>query len=412
MKLEFNVENQYITMPVRRTVVADSVEYLEAMFVFTHDWDECKKTAVFKQGEDAYAVLLEENCCMIPCEVIKEGCFSVSVFGIDGNTRITTNEVYVTVQKSGYTEGETPKGPTPDAYSQLLNDMETEITERKAADEELTNQLSGKVDKIEGKGLSSNDYTDADKEEIANLNKTLESETKARIEMDDELTTSISQINMALDTKLEYKGRLSGVDLATITERGIYYVNFDCTNLPDSFADYFPNSSAFLLVLPYGTDDEGKGISLTQVIFGLTTTLEGPGGNLITPYPYDTADMYARNIYYHEAYGAAIDQSWTKINDFKKYFEKYLHNEYVNKTDSYTAQYDNGDGSYEIGSSYTFQDIVNAIDSLGSYAKKSDVDEQIGSIETALDEIIAIQNTLMGDAEGDTVSSGEIANEL
>ena len=170
-----------------------------------------------------------------------------------------------------------------------------------------------------------------------------------------------------------YKGRLSGVDLATITERGIYYVKFDCTNLPDSFADYFPNSSAFLLVLPYGTDDEGKGISLTQVIFGLTTTMEGPGGNLITPYPYDTADMYARNIYYHEAYGAAIDQPWTKINDFKQYFEKYLHNEYVNKTDSYTAQYDNGDGSYEFGGEYTFQDIVNAIDSLGAKSDKTTI---------------------------------------
>lgn len=38
--------------------------------------------------------------------------------------------------------------------------IETEITERKAANEELTYQLSGKVDKIEGKGLSSNDFTD------------------------------------------------------------------------------------------------------------------------------------------------------------------------------------------------------------------------------------------------------------
>ena len=153
MNLLFNIENQYITQAHTKYVVSDSVEYLTASFTFTEDWDGFAKTAVFKGDGDAYSVLLEKNKCTVPHEVIS-GRFSVSVFGTNGSTRITTDCAYITVQRSGYAEGETPQSPTPSVYEQLLDGtsklqtaVDNETAARIAADDELQSKINTKADK-------------------------------------------------------------------------------------------------------------------------------------------------------------------------------------------------------------------------------------------------------------------------
>ena len=47
--------------------------------------------------------------------------FSVSVFGVKDNMRITTDKVYVDVNKSGFCEGEIPSEPTPEVYEQIVS---------------------------------------------------------------------------------------------------------------------------------------------------------------------------------------------------------------------------------------------------------------------------------------------------
>lgn len=42
------------------------------------------------------------------------------------------------------------------------------VLNEKVNSSDMTTALSGKVDKVAGKGLSSNDYTDADKAKVAN----------------------------------------------------------------------------------------------------------------------------------------------------------------------------------------------------------------------------------------------------
>ena len=132
MTLLFNIDNQRIITANTRYVVADSREYLTARFVFSGDWDGCAKTAIFAGKEGTYEVLLTNDECTVPHEVLN-GRFGVSVFGISGNTRITTDTVYIAVQKSGFTEGETPADPTPTVYEQLLKAIDESGQDSKAA---------------------------------------------------------------------------------------------------------------------------------------------------------------------------------------------------------------------------------------------------------------------------------------
>ena len=120
MELVFNVARQIISLKDTETkVVAKSRNYLQCKFCFCDDWSEATKTAVFVSASgETYNVLLENDSCLVPWEVIEHPHFTVSVFGGD---RITANKVVVKVMKCGYCEGETPKPPTPDIYTQILN---------------------------------------------------------------------------------------------------------------------------------------------------------------------------------------------------------------------------------------------------------------------------------------------------
>jgi hypothetical protein len=128
MQLEFSINKQIITRTDENTVVAGSKNYLYAHFTFCEDWLGVEKTAVFKRADvfskeegKAYTVLLENDTCRVPHEVIKEPMFTVSVFG---GERITANKVEIPVILSGYEEGETPEEPTPTVYEQLLDKAE------------------------------------------------------------------------------------------------------------------------------------------------------------------------------------------------------------------------------------------------------------------------------------------------
>lgn len=128
MVIEFKITKQTISRTDRNIVVALSQEYLQAHFDFDYiaepEWD-CQITALFNE----YAVLLDEGGnCMVPVEVIATpGKFTVSVFGIDGDMRITTDIAEVPVKATGYKQGEIPPEPTPDIYTQLMEQVNRSI---------------------------------------------------------------------------------------------------------------------------------------------------------------------------------------------------------------------------------------------------------------------------------------------
>ena len=121
MKLFFSVKNQSIKRFDTNIVVADSKNYLSAYFVFSEEWDDKIKTAIFKCGNEVYHKVLTDSECEVPWEVIKPNGFSVSVFAGD---LLTTTSASVRVSASGYEEGGQPKEPTPDVYSQIMKMIE------------------------------------------------------------------------------------------------------------------------------------------------------------------------------------------------------------------------------------------------------------------------------------------------
>ena len=113
--------------------MADSRNILRARFTFRGEtWDGIIKTAVFV-GPDktVYNVLLEDDMCLVPWEVIKTPEFSISLFGGD---LMTANKANIPVRASGYIEGVAPPEPTPDVYNQLatLVQAERELAEAAA----------------------------------------------------------------------------------------------------------------------------------------------------------------------------------------------------------------------------------------------------------------------------------------
>lgn len=118
MLLEFSVNKQIITRTDDNKVVENSKNYLYCKFSFSDEWETITKTAIFISAKgEVFNVILEDDACLIPWEVIKYPHFSISVFGGD---LITANKVVIPVVKSGYAEGETPSEPTPDVYEQII----------------------------------------------------------------------------------------------------------------------------------------------------------------------------------------------------------------------------------------------------------------------------------------------------
>lgn len=120
MQLQFLIQEQYIRRMDNNKVVSDSKNYLEAYFMFSSHWDNATKTAVFSDGVNCYEMLIVDNVCVVPHEVIKTPEFTVSVF--DGDL-LTTNRAAVNVIESGLGPNP-PKPPTEDIYDQILDLVE------------------------------------------------------------------------------------------------------------------------------------------------------------------------------------------------------------------------------------------------------------------------------------------------
>lgn len=123
--LTFDVNKQIMTRTDTDKPVSNSVDYLQATFSFSSDWDGTMKTAIFKRGlATIKAVVLEDDACLVPWEIIHENGFQVSVIGVGNGQRITTNPVYVDIKASGPLTGDAPAPFTPSQYEQIMSILE------------------------------------------------------------------------------------------------------------------------------------------------------------------------------------------------------------------------------------------------------------------------------------------------
>lgn len=96
--LVFNVDSQRIQKDPScdfSNIVAGTNNYLRAKFTFSDEWRGCVKAVSFWRGEKEYAVLLNNDECDIPSEVLVGATFRVSVTGQRNGCFIPTNKILV-----------------------------------------------------------------------------------------------------------------------------------------------------------------------------------------------------------------------------------------------------------------------------------------------------------------------------
>lgn len=137
MKINFYVQEQTLSVDENYRIVEGSKNYLKARFYFTGEWCNLTKTAVFStpDKQKVYHVLLQNNECFVPPEVIAKAGFSVSVFA--GDT-INTNPVTITVGESGFIPNVSPPEPTPSIYSQMINQFDEKLDSANEVLKEIT----------------------------------------------------------------------------------------------------------------------------------------------------------------------------------------------------------------------------------------------------------------------------------
>lgn len=112
MIISFSVVNQKLTLNGSPYIVGESLNYLEAEFAFTEDWDGLVKYAHFIKGEANYETQLVSG--RIPQSAglnLEAGTWIVSVHGVDIDgedvvQRITTNTVPLVVVATSFDDGE------------------------------------------------------------------------------------------------------------------------------------------------------------------------------------------------------------------------------------------------------------------------------------------------------------------
>jgi hypothetical protein len=158
----FTVSSQRITQDIDNPVLhAGDKKHFYAVFDLEEAFQSIEPKAVFtKQGGSILMDLIKNEAdkyeCVIPWEAMyTAGFFTVGIFGGD---MMLTNTVSVKVEKGCVPEGGKPLEPTP-GWADVID----------ASIRAINKELEDKVDKVDGKGLSTNDYTDEDKEKVRNF---------------------------------------------------------------------------------------------------------------------------------------------------------------------------------------------------------------------------------------------------
>lgn len=120
--IKFKIDHQIISRIDKNKLVSGSQRYVRARFSFSEDWNDATKVAIFKTGAYPLHVLLEDDECEVPWEVLQsDGIIEVSVFGNDENGVLSTvNSCQINIEKSGYCNGFAGVAPTPSVYEQIL----------------------------------------------------------------------------------------------------------------------------------------------------------------------------------------------------------------------------------------------------------------------------------------------------
>lgn len=118
--MQFEIKNRVIKSITDKLVIGDNADYV-AHFTFDEEWAGVTKTARFIACNGSYKdVLIENDECKIPCEVLKCGYAKVGVYSAE----MTTTEAEFMVIKSIKSDIGCECEPTPNVYEQLTGKLD------------------------------------------------------------------------------------------------------------------------------------------------------------------------------------------------------------------------------------------------------------------------------------------------
>ena len=121
MELIFSIEKQVMARTDSLVIASHSKKVHSCSFTFSEEWQDMTKSATFKKNHITYDVLLDNDSCTIPSEVLRStGAFEVGVYGSDGQRTITSNLVSVEVVAGSPTEG-LESHTTPSMFEQIMD---------------------------------------------------------------------------------------------------------------------------------------------------------------------------------------------------------------------------------------------------------------------------------------------------
>ena len=129
MDLEFNVNNQVLKRIDMNKPADLSSEYLKCIFNFeSDDWESMGKFAIFKTGKLNFRVAINDGECIVPFDALQHSRFALTVYGVDGDVRITTNIISVRLMGSGFvSEYDESSYFNPDMTEELLDLVEQKV---------------------------------------------------------------------------------------------------------------------------------------------------------------------------------------------------------------------------------------------------------------------------------------------
>lgn len=140
-------------------IISDSIEFAKVKFYFDESWDNLVKTAQFKQNGKVYNKMLKDNIATVPVE-IKSGECAISVFGVQGAIRATTNAILFNVEESGYDDtGDDSIEPSPTLFAQLIGRIEEVESEMDNLNVEMTKEQGKTIITLTDKEGNKKEYT-------------------------------------------------------------------------------------------------------------------------------------------------------------------------------------------------------------------------------------------------------------
>ena len=154
MELFFEVKNQNMERMDVEDPVNSSQEYLKLSFDFkTDDWEDTTKFVFFRVHHINYSYPLTDDSILVPAVFLNSKHLDFGVYGVGGEDyRITTNSLRIKFRESKFWS----LSDAPLSVTELIDKLFDEKADLTYVDIELAD----KVDKVDGKELSSNDFTD------------------------------------------------------------------------------------------------------------------------------------------------------------------------------------------------------------------------------------------------------------